>query len=276
MKRVAYVEIEAQHMLRCNTPEALAIHQGDQCIVQDGALLEFGRVIELEETSLEAYALDKLPQVIRCATLQDQAKANENALMSKMAGETCQKAASDLKLELRLVRVRYSFDRAILLVNFTADNRVDFREMVKRVADELHVRVEMRQIGVRDEAGIIGGLGPCGRRLCCATWLHQFESINVKMAKTQGVSLNPPAISGMCGRLKCCLGYENDVYRDVDRDLPCENAEVEFLDGRGRGRVLSKNILAKRFRVRLDDERVCECHADEIREIVSNAHERRN
>jgi len=165
------------------------------------------------------------------------------------------------------VRVKYSFDRSVLVILFAAEERVDFQEMVKEISDELRTRVEMKQIGIRDEAGITGGLGPCGRNLCCCTWLNNFESINVKMAKIQRLSLNPGAISGMCGRLKCCLLYEYENYRELGRLLPRDGAAVKCPDGKGY--VIDKDILAQRVRVRLDDERVLEYGADDVETIWS-------
>lgn len=265
MSRFANVEIEDGPRLKCFCDPGLAIHVGDQCIVEADNVLEAGRVVELEELDLQDSADKRSARVIRCATLQDQAKAKDNALRSRMAQDSCLAKVEKFGLEMRLGRVRYSFDRKVLMVLFTAENRVDFREMVKELAGELHTRVEMKQIGVRDEAGHIGGMGPCGRAMCCCSWLHRFESINVKMAKAQGLSLNPVTISGMCGRLKCCLRYEYDQYRELGRKLPREGATVEGPEGEGK--VIGRDVLTQRVRVRMEQDRIVELDADDIRGV---------
>jgi cell fate regulator YaaT (PSP1 superfamily) len=157
---------------------------------------------------------------------------------------------------MRLLRVRYSFDRSRLLVMFTAEERVDFRQLVADLAAETHSRVEMRQIGARATASILGGLAPCGRRLCCSIWIENFEDIHIRMAKAQGLSLNPATLNGMCGRLKCCLRFENNCYQDLGRDLPRTGDLVEC--PAGRGKVLETRVLARRIKVCLEDQRVLE------------------
>jgi cell fate regulator YaaT (PSP1 superfamily) len=167
-----------------------------------------------------------------------------------------------LGLDMRVVRARYSFDRAVLHVTFTAEERIDYSALVQELGAELRTRIEMNQIGVRDEAGMIGGMGPCGRKLCCCSFLHRFESINVRMAKAQRVSLNPGAISGMCGRLKCCLRYEFETYRELGRNLPHDGALVQGPDGKGQ--VIDKDVLRQRLKVRLEDERILDYDVNEI------------
>jgi len=260
MDRLAYVEVEDGPRLRCCIPDGLAINEGDQCIVEADSVLEYGRLASCEPTAVSADV--DLPKVLRRATLQDQAKAHEGHVRSRMAAETCAERAEKHGLAIRFVRVRFSFDRTVLVVLFTAEERLDFRDMVKELAEEFRARIEMRQVGVRDEAGIIGGLGPCGRGLCCCTWLHNFASINVKMAKSQRISLNPATISGMCGRLKCCLRYEYDCYREMGRYLPRDGALVEC--PAGRGCVIDKNVLKQCVRVRMEDQRVLEFEADDV------------
>jgi len=263
MERTAIVIVDDVNQMVCGVPDGLSVHVGDQCVVSVDRVLEIGRVERLDPNPPAGSAV---PQVQRCATLQDLAKADENLLMTKMAMDACVKCVEELKLEMRLIKVRYSFDRTRLTVQFSAEHRVDFREMIKRLASELSTRVEMRQLGVRDEAGIIGGLGPCGRRLCCCSWLKHFESINVKMAKAQRLTLTPGAINGMCGRLKCCLRYEYELYREMGKPLPREGAVVECAEGRGL--VISKDILAQRVRLRLEDDRTIECHIDDIGRVL--------
>ncbi|MCK5850163.1 MAG: stage 0 sporulation protein [Kiritimatiellae bacterium] len=268
MSRFAIVEIEDGPRLRCFCTPDLSIHVGDQCVVEADKTLEFGKVSELDQGDASASSEKGGAKVLRCATLQDQAKAGENGLMNKMAMDTCLARAKKYGLEMRLGRVRYSFDRKVLMVLFTAEKRVDFREMVKELAGELHTRIEMKQIGVRDEAGHIGGIGPCGRSMCCCSWLHKFDSINVKMAKTQGLSLNPSTISGMCGRLKCCLRFENDQYKEMARSLPREGSMVECSDGCGR--VIGRDILRQRVKVCLEKDQIMDYDASDLKKASSS------
>lgn len=262
MLRIASIDTEGRPYLQCSLPEELAIHVGDLCIAEIKGLQEFGPVVALEEAGGEGR--DEPPgRVLRRATLQDQAKADENKLFSKMALETCSQVAEKYGLAIRLVHARYSFDRGVLRVRFAAEEKLDCREMTKDLVAQLRTRVQMEQIGVRDEAGIIGGLGSCGRELCCCSWLRRFESINVKMAKTQGLSLNPGSISGCCGRLKCCLRYEYDLYRELGRRLPRQGASVACPEGRGK--VVGVDVLAQSVKVRLGDERIATYDASEVR-----------
>lgn len=269
--RVVFIDIDDGPHVRCVSPAELSLHEGDQCIVEADKLLEFGHVAGVDELGSIPARDANTPHVLRRATLQDVAKANENIRMNKMAMKTCTAKAENFNLAMRLVKVRYSFDRSVLMVLFTADERIDFREMIKDLVAELHARVEMKQIGVRDEAGIVGGIGPCGRGLCCCSWLHHFESINVKMAKTQRLSLNPAAMSGMCGRLKCCLRYEYDCYRDMGKRLPRDGDCVRCREGAGV--VIDKNILEQMVKVRLDDQRIVECSADSVQIVAGRRSE---
>jgi cell fate regulator YaaT (PSP1 superfamily) len=258
---IAWVTIDGGHPVRCYVPPGLAIHPQDQCVASIDELTEFGAVATLEPVQPEDNAKN-LPRVIRRATLQDQAREKETLMLNKMAAEACDKLVTKYELPMRLVNVRYNFDRQRLGVLFSSDERVDFRALLRDLSQELNVRVRLQQIGVRDEAAIIGGYGPCGLTTCCCTWLRHFESINVRMAKIQRVSMNPVAISGMCGRLKCCLRYENDQYQDMDAVLPRDGARVETPDGPGI--VIDKNILTKRVKVELADRRMLEYDASDL------------
>lgn len=263
--RIAAVAIDIGPPTRCHSPAAVAVHEGDVCIVDVEGVLECGPIVSLADAPA-GEDVRKLPQLVRRSTLQDQTRSKETELLGKIAVEKCTAAVSRYSLPMRLVRVRYSFDRQVLSVLFCSEERVDFREMIKDLSSQLHVRVRMKQIGVRDEAAIIGGLGPCGRSLCCCSWLRRFDSVNVRMAKTQRISMNPNAISGMCGRLKCCLRYENDVYRDMDHALPRDGDTVTCPEGRGV--VVDKNIMGQTVRIRLEDQRVVECAAVDVREAA--------
>lgn len=206
MERILNIDCGDLHCWQCVCPAALAINQGDACIIQKDNRLEYGQVVmEIQHRPAE---LKGLPSVLRRATLQDQMVAGENTLLAKSAWRACQEKISRHQLQIHLVRAHYSFDRAQLDVVFTAEERCDYRALVHDLAGELQVRVEMRQIGVRDLAAMRGGLAPCGRVICCKGWMRKFDNVNVSLAKNQGLSLRPASLNGMCGRLKCCLRFE--------------------------------------------------------------------
>lgn len=269
----ATVQIDNGYVLDCAVAPDLALHVNDRCVVEDRHTQEFGHVLELREES-EATPCRCSARVIRMATLQDQARADENVVMGKMALTKCKDKARKHNLDVRFVRVRYCFDRSFLSVLLTAEDRVDYRQLVKELAEELRTRVDMRQIGVRDEAAIVGGMGPCGRRLCCCSWMTDFASINVRMAKVQSFSLNPGSINGMCGRLKCCLRHEYEVYREQGKNLPKQGARVQCPDGKGT--VVDRNILGQWVRVCLEDDRVLEYRGDEVKELWERRKNRRS
>jgi len=262
MEKLVAVDVDAGEHIQCVCPAGVAVHEQDRCIYDTGQVLEIGTISSILADESDPAVAARLPRIVRCVSLQDQAKARENDLMGKMAMDSCRAMVTELQLPMRLVRARFTFDRKLFLVLFAAEDRVDFRELVKRLSTEQHCRVELRQIGVRDEAALIGGLGPCGRVQCCCSWLKTFESVNVRMARTQRLSLNPNAISGMCGRLKCCLRYEYDQYREALQGMPREGTRVETPDGRGR--VIDVITLPRRVRVRLEDERIMAYDVDEL------------
>lgn len=162
----------------------------------------------------------------------------------------CHDFIKQLELDMRLVNCEYTLDKSKIIFNFTADDRIDFRKLVKLLAQQLKTRIELRQIGVRDEAKLLGGIGPCGRSLCCSTFLGDFEPVSIKMAKDQNLSLNPTKISGACGRLMCCLKYENDLYEEVRAQLPDVGEKISTPDGQGR--VVALNILDISMQVKID------------------------
>jgi cell fate regulator YaaT (PSP1 superfamily) len=238
----------------------LAIGIGDACIVEAERVSEYGHVISIDGETPSAP--ENLPRLLRRATMQDQAMAGENQLFSKTALRLCQEKIKEHRLDMRIVRVHYSLDRSHLTVTFTADERVDFRQLIHDLAAETHARVEMRQIGARDEAAICGGLATCGRVLCCAGWLKEFDNVHIRMAKSQGLSLNPVTLNGMCGRLKCCLRYEQACYQDMARGLPHEGCRVRC--PAGQGCVLETRVLDRKVKVGLDDRRVMEFNAQDV------------
>lgn len=264
MYRKASVTINGDQPFDCYGPTEQAIHVGDFCIVDVNGVSEFGQVVALNELPEGSEPPRNAPRLLHQATLQDQSKARENALRSKMARETCLATVGKHNLHLHLLRVRYSFTRAVLHIVFTADETVDTRALIKDLAGGMGVRIDVRQIGVRDEAGMVGGVGVCGRALCCCTWLRKFEPVNMRMAKLQGVSMNPSVMSGLCGRLKCCMRYECEVYKDLTRGLPRTGAAVTCPDGKGV--VLLNKVLGQKVKVRLDDDRILEYDVRDVRE----------
>ena len=201
-------------------PQDQEIRKGDWVIVETVRGIECGEVAmdprEIEEESVA----QPLKPVIRVATPEDHKRVEENRKKEKYAFEVCEKKIAAHNLEMKLVDVEYTFDNNKILFYFTADGRVDFRELVKDLASVFRTRIELRQIGVRDEAKMLGGLGICGRPFCCSTFLSGFQPVSIKMAKEQGLSLNPVKISGTCGRLMCCLKYEQEAYSDLLRKTP--------------------------------------------------------
>ncbi len=175
-----------------------------------------------------------LKQVIRIATKKDKLTVDENREAAKNAFQVCSEKIQAHSLEMKLVDVEYTFDRNKVLFYFTADGRIDFRELVKDLASVFRTRIELRQIGVRDEAKMLGGIGPCGRILCCSSFLGDFEPVSIKMAKDQNLSLNPAKISGLCGRLMCCLKYENDLYEEAKQELPDIGKQITTPHGAGK------------------------------------------
>lgn len=236
MARVLNVDCGDIRPWRCSCAAGLAINKGNACIVQKDNVLEYGQVIsEIDDPA----DLDKgAPVVLRRATLQDRAAAGENVLLSKNAWRLCSEKISSNGLNMRLVRVHYSFDRSRLTVVFTAEERLDYRQLVHDLSAELHLRVEMKQIGARDAAALRGGMAPCGRIMCCKSWLQKFDNVNVRLAKNQGVPLRQSSINGMCGRLKCCLRFEYfSSYKGHDTHAALE-AQEEREDPAGEADTL--------------------------------------
>ncbi len=230
----------------------------DEFQIGDGVVVETARGIECGEVAIEKRTIpdDKLifqlKPVIRKATAEDLQKVEENRRKEISAFETCEKRILKHGLDMKLVSVEYAFDGSKMLFCFTSDGRVDFRELVKDLAGIFRTRIELRQIGVRDEARMLGGLGICGRPFCCATFLNEFQPVSIKMAKEQGLSLNPVKISGTCGRLMCCLKYEQAAYEDLLKISPRVGATVGTPDGKGV--VVDRNLISGIVRVALEGE----------------------
>lgn len=222
---------------------------GDDVIVETARGIEYGNVTmgetEIDESSLVA----PLKNIVRKATEEDTQHHKENLAKKEKAMKICHGKIIAHGLEMKLIDAEYTFDNSKVVFYFTADGRVDFRELVKDLASVFRMRIELRQIGVRDEAKMIGGVGNCGRGLCCNTWLSDFEPVSIKMAKLQNLSLNPTKISGICGRLMCCLKYENDLYVEMKKGMPNVGERVRTPDGPGI--VTDVNILENLIKCRL-------------------------
>ena len=222
---------------------------GSFVVVETARGIEYGQVITGVREVEDEMIASPLKQVIRIGTEEDARHAAENEQFEKEAYKVCQHKIDEHKLDMKLVGVEQTFDNAKILFYFTANGRVDFRSLVKDLASVFHTRIELRQIGVRDEAKMLGGLGPCGRPICCGSFLGDFQPVSIKMAKEQNLSLNPTKISGVCGRLMCCLKYEQDHYEATRKRMPKVGKEVETPDGNGV--VMDVNVLKETITVRI-------------------------
>ncbi len=232
-------------------PDGANLKKGDKVIVETARGIECGEVAMDNRIVDDEEIVHPLKMIIREATEEDLKTVEENKRKEKEAFDICLKKIANHGLEMHLVDVEYTFDNSKILFYFTADGRVDFRELVKDLAGVFRTRIELRQIGVRDESKMLGGLGMCGRPFCCGTFLGEFQPVSIKMAKEQGLSLNPVKISGTCGRLMCCLKYEQEAYEHLLKITPKQGATVETSEGRGT--VIDVNLLTGILKVRLFD-----------------------
>ena len=232
-------------------PNGIPLSPGDDVIIDTARGAEFGTCTAGPHNIPMKDVVSPLRKVLRKATAQDQKVIRDNRAKEQHAYQVCQQKIAAHGLDMQLVGAECTFDGSKLLFYFTADERVDFRELVKDLASVFHIRIELRQIGVRDKAKMVGGLGICGRPFCCASFLDDFQPVSIKMAKTQNLSLNPTKISGTCGRLMCCLKYEQDAYEDAIRRMPKNDSFVLTPDGTGN--VSDINVLKETVNVRLDD-----------------------
>ena len=233
------------------SPAGLQLQAGDHVIIDTARGPEFGICAGGNHKILGKEVVAPLRSVIRRTTEQDEQIVAENREKERRAFEICLQKIGDLELDMQLVSAECTFDGSKILFFFTADERVDFRELVKILASAFHTRIELRQIGVRDKAKMVGGLGICGRPFCCASFLDDFQPVSIKMAKTQNLSLNPTKISGTCGRLMCCLKYEQDAYEDLLRRVPKEESLVDTPEGRGT--VVGIHLLRQQVRVQMEE-----------------------
>lgn len=231
-------------------PDGIKLDRDDKAIVETARGIECGTVAMENREVPDDEIANPLKPVIRQATADDLKQVEENHKKEKNAFKICEEKIQKHKLDMKLVDVEYTFDNSKILFYFTADGRVDFRELVKDLASVFRTRIELRQIGVRDEAKMLGGFGICGRPFCCHSFLGEFQPVSIKMAKEQGMSLNPVKISGTCGRLMCCLKYEQDTYEHLLRHTPKVGAIVDTREGRGT--VVDSNLITGMLSVRLD------------------------
>ncbi|MFX3619061.1 MAG: stage 0 sporulation family protein [Sporolactobacillus sp.] len=244
-------------------PGDLVFSCDDHIVVETTRGIECGTIVIERKSVDEEDVILPLKKVIRLATAEDERQVLKNKEDAEAAMDVCLQKVYNHQLEMKLVDVEYTFDRNKIIFYFTADGRVDFRELVKDLAAVFKTRIELRQIGVRDEAKMLGGIGPCGRMLCCSTFLGDFEPVSIKMAKDQNLSLNPAKISGVCGRLMCCLKYENDMYESAKEALP--DIGQPIVVSYGKGRVIGLNILERLVQVELKEQnRVVDYTLDEL------------
>ncbi len=232
-------------------PNGIPFKEGDGVIVETSRGVEYARCVKGNTMIDEIELTAPLRPVVRMATAEDDRLVERNKERKKYALSICQQKIADHGLDMKLVGAEYSFDGSKVVFFFTSEGRVDFRALVKDLAGALHTRIELRQIGVRDEAKLLGGLGICGKPFCCSQFLEEFQPVSIKMAKTQNLSLNPTKISGTCGRLMCCLKYEQGAYEDAVKRCPKQESLVECPDGVGT--VSGVNLLREQVKVRLED-----------------------
>ena len=232
-------------------PKGMQVESGQGVIIETSRGIEFGECIQGNTMVEDSAVVQPLRPLVRLATERDLEIVRRNKEKEARAFDICQEKIVQHGLEMKLVEVEYNFEGSKILFFFTSEGRVDFRALVKDLAGVFHTRIELRQIGVRDEAKMLGGLGVCGKPFCCATFLDEFQPVSIKMAKTQNLSLNPTKISGTCGRLMCCLKYEQEAYEDAVKRMPKAESFVETPEGVGT--VASVNLLREQVKVRLDD-----------------------
>ena len=268
MTKVIGVRFRTAGKIYFFAPGKFDIEQGDNVIVETARGVEFGRVVSGPKDVKDEEVVQPLKSVIRPANDQDRKTVEKNKQKEKEAFKICQEKIRKHKLEMKLIDVEYTFDGNKILFYFTADGRIDFRELVKDLAAVFRTRIELRQIGVRDETKIRGGIGICGRPLCCSTYLTEFSAVSIKMAKEQNLSLNPTKISGVCGRLMCCLTNEEETYEVLNSQLPSVGDTVTTKDGL-TGVVHSLSVLRRQVKVVVnledDEKEIREYQADDLK-----------
>jgi len=273
MVEVVGVRFKAVGRIYYFEPGDKVVQCGDKVIVETARGVEFGEVVLTNRVIDESTLSTPLGTIIRVATPNDEERDRQNREKRHDAFKICLEKIKKHNLKMKLVEVEYTFDGSKILFYFTADGRIDFRELVKDLAAEFRVRIELRQIGIRDEAKMVGGMGICGRVLCCKGYLGEFQPVSIKMAKEQGLSLNPTKISGVCGRLMCCLKYEQEAYEDLNSRVPRVGSIVKTVDGQGE--VIFVNLLKEIVKVKLENKDDSDLEVREYKvsdiEVIKNA-----
>ncbi|MFA4984452.1 MAG: stage 0 sporulation family protein [Candidatus Omnitrophota bacterium] len=254
MERIVSVRLrELGQVYSCRAPEGLALREGVYVIIEHDRGLDYGQIIssEAQPPAQVKDAKETVKKIVRLANEKDLRQIEDDRAKAKEAFNSCLKKIEEHKLQMKLVKAEYSFDRSKIMFYFTAPGRVDFRNLVKDLAKIFKARIELRQIGVRDEAKLLGGFGSCGRELCCVRFLSDFEPVTIKMAKEEGLPLNPPKISGLCGRLMCCLNFEYETYKMLSKGMPREGERLHT--PQGKGKVTSVNVFRRTATVELED-----------------------
>jgi len=253
MEGIIRVQLRDSGQIQFYQAGNLNLKAGDYVIVEHDRGLDYGQIILPAggRCCAEPAGKEAPKKIIRLARESDLKQVEDNRIKAKEAFNSCLKKIAEHKLDMKLVKAEYSFDRSKILFYFTSDGRVDFRNLVKDLAKIFKARIELKQIGVRDEARLFGGYGSCGRELCCKRFLKDFEPVTIKMAKEEGLPLNPPKISGLCGRLMCCLSYEYETYKLLSKGLPREGEHVHTASGKGK--VLSVNVFKRSASVQLEE-----------------------
>jgi cell fate regulator YaaT (PSP1 superfamily) len=265
MQELVHVQLRTAGEKKYFFANGMKFETGDKVIVEADRGLESGEVTSPNDIVKDMAHVEKpIRKVIRKANPWDEEQIEKNKKKSKDLMNVCDRKIAEHKLPMKLVSAEYSFDRAKVIFYFTSENRVDFRNLVKDLASIFRVRIELRQIGVRDEARMIGGQGPCGRELCCKAFLKEFDPVTIKMAKVQNLPLNPSKISGLCGRLMCCLGYEYKCYRECSKGLPKVGKEV--MTDMGKGKIIGLNPLRRMVTVDFGDGKIKDIKVDDIKE----------
>ena len=262
MDRLLVIKLDNGSTLEAKAPAELEVKPHDTCVFRRDFYTDAGEVVREVAEPPESTNWAELSTVQHIADNRELAAANDNYMRSRGAMRTARELVGNLGLAMKLLNAHYSLDGKLVVIQFSADGRVDFRELVKELSRALCTRIELRQIGVRDETGIYGGIAVCGQRLCCCRFLKEFNSINVKMAKEQDLSLTPATISGACGRLKCCLKYEHEGSQELEREMPkrgnwCETPQ-------GRGRVCDRNLLTQKVSIQLESGNIVHFHRSEV------------
>ena len=250
MQNVVGIDFQKSGKMEYYSPKNFDLNVNDWVVVESKRGLEMGRVKYAPLDVADEDVTLPLKEIVRHATDEDLSQYEQNEKDAEEAMTLCKNTIQQQSLEMRLVNCEFTLDKSKVIFNFTSDERVDFRKLVKVLAQKLKTRIELRQIGVRDEAKLLGGIGPCGRSLCCATFLGDFEPVSIKMAKDQNLSLNPTKISGACGRLMCCLKYENDYYEEARAQLPDVGEAIKTPEGNGK--VIGLNILDISMQVKVE------------------------